>query len=128
MPIVFISPRPVDRRERVAALLLGADDTFAAPYDADEALARLRRLVARATAAPPAAAALTNREREVLMLLAEGVRQSEIATRLFISAKTVATHIQHILLKLGVHSRAEAIAVAYREGMVPPQRPARATS
>ncbi|HEY3183544.1 MAG TPA: response regulator transcription factor [Gaiellaceae bacterium] len=128
LPIVLVCPRPVERRERVAALLLGADDTFAPPYDADEALARVRRLVARATAAPPAASALTNREREVLALLAEGARQSEIAARLFISAKTVSTHIQHILLKLGVHSRAEAVAVAYRDGIVPPQRTARAPS
>jgi hypothetical protein len=44
--------------------------------------------------------------------------QKEIARRLTISAKTVSTHIQRILGKLGVHSRAEAVALAYREGLI----------
>lgn len=57
---------------------------------------------------------LTNREREVLNLLAEGCRNEAIAERLFISPPTVRTHTQNILSKLGVHSQLEAVAVAAR--------------
>ena len=59
--------------------------------------------------------ALTQRENEVLGLLAEGLRQEEIADRLVISPKTVATHIQRILGKLEVRSRAQAVSLALRE-------------
>ena len=61
---------------------------------------------------------LTPREREILELLAEGMRSKQIARELVISPKTVASHIQSVLAKLGVHSRAEAIAIAYKEGLV----------
>ncbi len=63
---------------------------------------------------PPELAVLTPREREVLGLLTEGLDGSAIAERLFVSQPTVRNHIQHILAKLGVHSRAEAIALALR--------------
>ena len=53
---------------------------------------------------------LSPREREILTLLAKGSTQGQIATALVISSKTVATHIQHILSKLGVHTRAQAVA------------------
>jgi DNA-binding NarL/FixJ family response regulator len=51
------------------------------------------------------------------MLLADGAGQKAIAADLVLSPKTVATHIQRILAKLGVHSRAEAVAAAHREGL-----------
>jgi DNA-binding NarL/FixJ family response regulator len=54
---------------------------------------------------------LTRREAEILALLSEGLRNSVIAKRLFISQKTVAHHVSSILMKLGVPSRAEAVAV-----------------
>jgi DNA-binding CsgD family transcriptional regulator len=60
-------------------------------------------------------AGLTKRELEVLNLLAEGYQQDEIALRLVISPKTVATHIQRILTKLDVRSRAQAVALALRK-------------
>jgi DNA-binding NarL/FixJ family response regulator len=56
----------------------------------------------------------------VLGLLAQGLDQGDIAEALVISEKTVATHIQRILGKLGVHSRAQAVAVAHRSGLAPP--------
>jgi DNA-binding NarL/FixJ family response regulator len=59
--------------------------------------------------------ALTRRESEVLRLLSQGLTQHEIASRLSIKPKTVATHIEHVLQKLGVHSRAQAVAVAFRD-------------
>jgi DNA-binding CsgD family transcriptional regulator/tetratricopeptide (TPR) repeat protein len=58
---------------------------------------------------------LTRRETEILALLSEGLRNSAIARRLFISTKTVDHHVSAILTKLGVPSRAEAIAMAHRQ-------------
>ncbi len=57
---------------------------------------------------------LTARERDVLMLLTEGFDGASIAEELFLSPATVRNHIQHILAKLGVHSRVEAVALALR--------------
>ena len=54
----------------------------------------------------------------MLARLAAGRSQAEIARDLFISPKTVGTHIQHLLVKLDVHSRAQAVAAAYRLGLV----------
>jgi DNA-binding NarL/FixJ family response regulator len=94
---------------------VGADDYIVKPYAADELLTRVRNLVRRSRPlAPDVAATLTRREREVLRLLVEGLRSEEIARRLFISRKTVGTHIENILRKLGVRSQAQAIALAYR--------------
>lgn len=61
---------------------------------------------------------LTPREHEILDLVAEGLRQKEIARKLSISQKAVATHIQNLLGKLNVHSRAELVARAYMLGLV----------
>jgi DNA-binding NarL/FixJ family response regulator len=54
----------------------------------------------------------------VLRLLAEGRTQGEVATALVISPKTVGTHVENILRKLDVHSRTQAVAVAYRSGIL----------
>jgi DNA-binding CsgD family transcriptional regulator len=61
-------------------------------------------------------AALTDREREVLSLLARGLSNREIGTELFITPKTASVHVSNILGKLGAASRTEAAAIAYREG------------
>ena len=88
--------------------------------DADEFLARVRRLVERtrrstsATADLRLLAALTDREREVLALTTEGLTQKQVASALGISIKTVGAHMQSLLVKLGVHSRIEAVALAVR--------------
>jgi DNA-binding NarL/FixJ family response regulator len=66
---------------------------------------------------PTALSRLTNREREVLALVAEGLANREIAARLFIAQKTVSVHITNILGKLGVSSRTQAAAIAHREGL-----------
>jgi DNA-binding NarL/FixJ family response regulator len=126
MPIVFVSGTRTEPSDRVAGLLVGADDYLVKPFDPDELLARARRLITRFSArgsgarGHAAGSTLTKREREVLSLLAEGMQSGEIAFRLFISPKTVATHIQRILTKLGVHSRAEAVARAHREELIDP--------
>lgn len=61
---------------------------------------------------------LTKRELQVLALAAHGLSNTEIAERLTIREKTVRHHITHILAKLGLHTRAELIAVAWRNGWV----------
>jgi DNA-binding CsgD family transcriptional regulator len=61
-------------------------------------------------------AALTDREHEVLSLLARGMSNREIGTELFITAKTASVHVSNILGKLGAASRTEAAAIAHREG------------
>ena len=60
-------------------------------------------------------AALTDREREVLRLIARGMSNREIGTELFITPKTASVHVSNILAKLGAASRTEAAAIAYRE-------------
>ena len=67
-----------------------------------------------------AAAGLSSRQREVLALLAEGVQARAIAARLGLSEATVRNHIRLILRKLGCHSQLEAVAVAYRLGLLAP--------
>lgn len=117
LPIIFLSGERVESYDRVAGLLLGADDYIVKPFAPDELVARVQRLVSR-DGAPRARPRLTKRETEVLRLLAEGKPQAEIATALVISPKTVGTHIEHILRKLGVKSRAQAVALAYRENLL----------
>ncbi len=118
LPVIIVSDGGVTSHDRVAALLIGADDYLAKPVDSDELLARLRRLFARSRPSSVAPQdGLTAREVEVLRLLAGGRGSVAIAEHLVISEKTVATHLQHIMAKFGVHSRAQAVAEAYRLGL-----------
>jgi DNA-binding NarL/FixJ family response regulator len=116
--IVFLSGERTEGFDRAAGLLVGADDYLVKPFSPDELLARVRVRLPRAVEEPAPASDLTKRELEVLRLLSEGLAQKEIARSLVISSKTVAAHIQHILGKLGVHSRAQAVAHAYRRGLL----------
>lgn len=123
LPIVFVSGERTDAPDRAAGLLIGGDDYLVKPFDPDELLARVRRLVVRsgahsaqAKASSNALSKLTVREGQVLRLLADGLDGAAIARELFVSPKTVATHIQHILAKLGVHSRAQAVSLAHLAG------------
>ena len=65
-------------------------------------------------------AVLTEREREVLTLLAEGLSNAAIADRLVVSVHTVRNHVANLSAKLGAHSKLEALAIAVREGLLPP--------
>jgi DNA-binding NarL/FixJ family response regulator len=117
LPILLLSGERVESYDRVAGLLLGADDFMQKPFAVDELLARARRMI------KPSASRvtrLTPREAEVLALLAQGANHTAIAHELFIAPKTVAKHIERILSKLGLHSRASAVAWAFEHGLVSP--------
>src|SRR5215203_948009 len=120
LPIMFVSEERVEQFDRVAGLQLGADDYVVKPFAPEEFIARVRRMVTRSASVDPGAVGtkLTPREAEVLQLLTSGLTQQEIARQLVISESTVASHIEHILDKLDVHSRAQAVALALRSGLV----------
>jgi two-component system, NarL family, nitrate/nitrite response regulator NarL len=119
LPIVFISGARTEALDRVAGLLLGADDYIVKPFNPSELIARVKRLTDRSAPRElPPDSSLTTRELEVLKLLVAGLMQPEIARRLHISPKTVGKHIEHILAKLGVHSRTQAVAYAIRSHLV----------
>ena len=122
-------------RWRRAQALLAGGDRVAAAAEAGSALADAERLGAapllaavhdlgrRARLDLPGAGrrapdVLTDREAEVLALVAHGLSNREIGERLFISAKTVSVHVSNLLAKLGVSGRAEAVDAAHRRGLL----------
>jgi DNA-binding CsgD family transcriptional regulator len=107
-----------------ACRALGDED--AARMELDAARAALEALGAAGDPAAARVAAdgpLSAREREVLRLLATGATNRVIASRLYLSEKTVARHVSNIFAKLGVASRAAATSYAYEHGLVPARTP-----
>jgi len=115
------------------ALRAGAIGYLLKDVSAEELARAIREAqLGRATLAPEAAQALVNaanqppapghdlteREREVLALMVEGLNNTQIAARLVVSPSTIKTHVSNILSKLGVASRSEAVALALRSGLV----------
>jgi two-component system, NarL family, response regulator LiaR len=78
----------------------------------------VQALVNAANQPPMPGQDLTERERVVLALMVEGLNNTQIAGRLVVSPSTIKTHVSHILSKLGVASRSEAVALALRSGLV----------
>ena len=101
-----------------AVRLIAAGDALLAP-------ARTRRLIESQVRPRPAAetsavARLTEREREVLVLMARGLDNEQIGADLHVSEATVRTHVGHVLSKLEARSRVQAVVVAYESGLVRP--------
>jgi DNA-binding NarL/FixJ family response regulator len=122
LPVVFVSAERSEPHDRVAGFLVGGDDFLVKPFAVDEFVARVRRLLERAEGRPVFESALTARELEILSLVAEGLSRDAIARQLYISPKTVGTHIERIFKKVGAHTRAQAVSFAYQHGLLPTER------
>jgi two-component system response regulator MprA len=118
LPVLFVSGVRVEPYDRAAGLLCGGDDYLVKPFAADEFLARVRSLLRRTDVSAQPQIQFTEREADVLALLAAGVEPAGVAAQLEIGARTVETHVEHIMDKLGAHSRAQMIALAYQHGLV----------
>ena len=110
------SAAPRDLAEAVRRLAAG--DTWLDPAVAGSVVAALRSTPRPAVTAPSALAGLTEREREVLALMAHGLTNSELAERLWVGEGTIKTHVSRILHKTGSRDRSQAIALAYARGLV----------
>ena len=97
---------------------LRAGESLLAPREVSELLGEATQEREREREARAVLGQLTEREREVLQVLAEGLSDKEIAQRLHVSLQTVHTHMAHILSKLGVESRLRALVYAARYGAV----------
>jgi len=95
-----------------------AGDSVVAPSATRRLIDRFVPLLAPAGPPPAGLAGLTEREREVLVQVAAGLSNAEIATRLFVSEATVKTHVGRILAKLGLRDRVQAVVLAYESGLV----------
>jgi DNA-binding NarL/FixJ family response regulator len=104
-----------------AVRVVAAGDALLAPVITRRLIAEFARLRPRRELRPDELTGLTRREREILGLLAEGLSNHEIAERLVLSDETVKTHVSHVLRKLGLRDRAQAVVVAYESGLVVPR-------
>jgi ATP/maltotriose-dependent transcriptional regulator MalT len=108
------SPGHPELAIEAARAALVAFEALGATPGADASAALLRSLGVGGRTGPRNAGVLTKREQEVLRLVGLGLSNPEIAERLFISRKTAAHHVSHVLAKLGLRNRAEAVAYAAR--------------
>ena len=108
----------VDRDELIDSLRAVAEGEML--LTAEELVRSLRGISENAAAARDLIAPLTEREEEVLRLLATGMTNRDIASVLFVAESTIKTHVEHIISKLGVSDRVQAAVWAARHGLVPP--------
>jgi DNA-binding NarL/FixJ family response regulator len=104
-----------------AVRVVAAGDALLTPAVTRQLLDRVaRRLPAPVAHTPESLAELTDREREVLELLARGMSNAEIAEALVVGDATVKTHVSNVLMKLGLRDRVQAVVLAYEIGLVKP--------
>jgi DNA-binding NarL/FixJ family response regulator len=103
-----------------AVRTVAAGDALLAPSITRRLVEQFVRRPPPGTTVPPGLAELTEREREVLRLLARALSNAEIAAELVVSEATVKSHVNRILTKLNLRDRAQAIVLAYETGLVEP--------
>jgi DNA-binding NarL/FixJ family response regulator len=109
--------KPVELLQAVRAVAAG--DALLSPSVTRRLI---REFAARTRQAPPMPSldTLTDREREVMVLVAEGLTNDEIAERLFVSRLTAKTHVSRAMVKLGARDRIQLVVIAYESGLVRP--------
>jgi DNA-binding NarL/FixJ family response regulator len=103
-----------------AVRLVAAGDALLAPSITRRLIERFARPGGPVAAQPQELAVLTPREREVLLLIARGRSNAELAEALVLSEATVKTHVARILSKLGLRDRVQAVVLAYETGLITP--------
>ncbi|TYB40164.1 response regulator transcription factor [Actinomadura chibensis] len=111
-----------------AVRVVASGESLLAPSVTRRLIAEFVRRPGPSPDAPPALDALTDREREVLTLIARGLSNSELAAHLHLSPATVKTHIGHLLSKLQARDRAQLVIAAYESRLIHPQCPPDPTS
>jgi DNA-binding NarL/FixJ family response regulator len=114
--------KDVPAEDLVASIrTVAGGDAVVAPRILKRLLDRFASVLPDPSATPPRGLdALTEREREVLVQLARGLSNAEIAKELSVSETTVKTHVGHVLTKLGLRDRVQAVVLAYETGLVRP--------
>ena len=111
------------RRDLIAAVrAAAAGDALLAPSVTRKLIEAFARQAA-AVPAPSRLASLTAREKDILLQVARGHSNAEIARELYVGEATVKTHIGHLLAKLGLRDRVQAVILAYETGLVVPGAP-----
>jgi DNA-binding NarL/FixJ family response regulator len=115
--------KDVPAEELISAIrTIAGGDAVVAPRILRRLLDRFAALLPDPAATPAAALdALTDREREVLVQVARGLSNAEIATVLSVSETTIKTHVGHVLTKLRLRDRVQAVVLAYESGLVRPR-------
>ena len=103
-----------------AVRVVAAGDALLAPAVTRRLIAEFARLRPSQRTRPEDLDALTRRELEILELVAAGLSNHEIAERLVLSNETVKTHVSHVLRKLALRDRAQAVVAAYESGLISP--------
>ena len=103
-----------------AVRLVAAGDALLAPGVTRRLIAEFARMGGPRTPSRKQIEGLTDRESEVLALVARGLSNAEIADQLVVAEQTVKTHVSRILMKLGLRDRVQAVVLAYETGLVHP--------
>jgi len=112
------------RADLIAAVrVAAAGDALLAPSVTRRLIEAFALRPVSTTPSPSRLASLTPRERDILLLVARGQSNTEIARALVVSEATVKTHVAHLLAKLGLRDRVQAVILAYETGAVTPGRP-----
>jgi DNA-binding NarL/FixJ family response regulator len=113
--------KDVNAHQLVEAVhVIAAGEALLAPTVTRRLLERFAHTLPGDVASPPSLAALSERELEILRLLASGLSNAELASQLYLSEPTIKTHLSSIFRKLSVRDRVQAVIAAYDAGLVTP--------